>query len=769
MPSRYKLTGDAFAVVALVKGTARATESSIVASQIDHDITGVPYAFSLSIGSATIDPSATYTIQATIVDGDVAFATGHGVPVLTKGNPSKVDITLVYRPDLLKGAVTGQITAVGLAPTSTAYATTVLVDPATGESLGIEVRTVDDGLPVGVLCPATDHRHQPGPGLRRHRRGRATTRRPGAMSLGSRSSPMATQDRRPDRRDAGRRRRAEPSLAPPPTPAPSRRSGRTNRARLGRQRQPAGDHPPDRGHRRRIAAFFIARGRTSTDEPAADRWRPAPRRRPMTAAAAGATDADGRRVDRRRRGRRWPHQRPRRTRPAERPRRDRTAMTTEPVPERGAGRVPRPRHDGCGDGRQPGPCRVHRDRLEPDARARRRARAISASTPADSPADGGHRSRHRRHLCLGHAGRRGRAVRARRRRRRSPPGTLVIDCSTIAPSGSWDFAARLAERGIWLVDAPVSGGSEGAKNATLTIFVGGDAADVERARPVLAAHRPDDHPRRSDRRRPGGQGRQPGHPGRHLPRRRRGHRPGHQGRPGRRAGRRRARRGSGPELGAGEPQRPDDRRRLPARVQGRAPSQGPRHRPRPRRAGRRGPARSARWPPSSRPAWSRVATATTTSRPSPVPSGPCPPSTDEHATPAGHRDLLRNRRRLRVDCRFRVAGIVIDTRRRHVRARDDRSDSRRRDRHARPTPSPLGPPMVDIDSAGASLLHEGGRPDWLALAGGSAWGAGVDGIQQMDGTTGADKALIPVVSICTAMDAGFGQPVGRRLRPRVRR
>jgi 3-hydroxyisobutyrate dehydrogenase len=67
------------------------------------------------------------------------------------------------------------------------------------------------------------------------------------------------------------------------------------------------------------------------------------------------------------------------------------------------------------------------------------------------------------------------------------PGTLVIDCSTIAPSGSWDFAARLAEHGLRMVDAPVSGGSEGARNATLTIFVGGDAADVEHARPVLTA------------------------------------------------------------------------------------------------------------------------------------------------------------------------------------------------------------------------------------------------------------------------------------------
>jgi 3-hydroxyisobutyrate dehydrogenase len=66
-------------------------------------------------------------------------------------------------------------------------------------------------------------------------------------------------------------------------------------------------------------------------------------------------------------------------------------------------------------------------------------------------------------------------------------GTLIIDCSTIAPSGSWDFAARLKEHGLTMVDAPVSGGSEGAKNATLTIFVGGDEDDVERARPVLDA------------------------------------------------------------------------------------------------------------------------------------------------------------------------------------------------------------------------------------------------------------------------------------------
>jgi 3-hydroxyisobutyrate dehydrogenase len=66
-------------------------------------------------------------------------------------------------------------------------------------------------------------------------------------------------------------------------------------------------------------------------------------------------------------------------------------------------------------------------------------------------------------------------------------GSLVVDMSTISPSATRDFAGRLAERGVAMLDAPVSGGSEGAKQGTLSIFVGGEAADLERARPVLAA------------------------------------------------------------------------------------------------------------------------------------------------------------------------------------------------------------------------------------------------------------------------------------------
>lgn len=66
-------------------------------------------------------------------------------------------------------------------------------------------------------------------------------------------------------------------------------------------------------------------------------------------------------------------------------------------------------------------------------------------------------------------------------------GALVIDCSTIAPGATRDFAARLAEAGVGFVDAPVSGGSEGAERGTLTIMVGGSQDDVDRARPVLEA------------------------------------------------------------------------------------------------------------------------------------------------------------------------------------------------------------------------------------------------------------------------------------------
>lgn len=67
------------------------------------------------------------------------------------------------------------------------------------------------------------------------------------------------------------------------------------------------------------------------------------------------------------------------------------------------------------------------------------------------------------------------------------PGSLVVDCSTISPAATRAIGASLAGAAIAMVDAPVSGGSEGARMATLSIFVGGQATDVERARPILSA------------------------------------------------------------------------------------------------------------------------------------------------------------------------------------------------------------------------------------------------------------------------------------------
>jgi 3-hydroxyisobutyrate dehydrogenase len=66
-------------------------------------------------------------------------------------------------------------------------------------------------------------------------------------------------------------------------------------------------------------------------------------------------------------------------------------------------------------------------------------------------------------------------------------GALVIDCSTVSADTARWAASLLAERGVAFVDAPVSGGVEGARNGALAIMCGGDRAAFDTARPVLAA------------------------------------------------------------------------------------------------------------------------------------------------------------------------------------------------------------------------------------------------------------------------------------------
>src|SRR3954454_15821518 len=66
-------------------------------------------------------------------------------------------------------------------------------------------------------------------------------------------------------------------------------------------------------------------------------------------------------------------------------------------------------------------------------------------------------------------------------------GQVFCDLSTVGPETHHLISARLAEKGVGYLDAPISGGTSGAKAATLTIMVGGDAAHFERVKPMFEA------------------------------------------------------------------------------------------------------------------------------------------------------------------------------------------------------------------------------------------------------------------------------------------
>lgn len=70
---------------------------------------------------------------------------------------------------------------------------------------------------------------------------------------------------------------------------------------------------------------------------------------------------------------------------------------------------------------------------------------------------------------------------------RLAPGSLVVDMSSVAPTETRALGERLAERGVGLVDAPVSGGVERAVSGRLAVMAGGEPAEIERARPVFDA------------------------------------------------------------------------------------------------------------------------------------------------------------------------------------------------------------------------------------------------------------------------------------------
>lgn len=69
----------------------------------------------------------------------------------------------------------------------------------------------------------------------------------------------------------------------------------------------------------------------------------------------------------------------------------------------------------------------------------------------------------------------------------APGGLLCVDCSTIGPAWATEIGAQLEDRGLRMLDAPVTGSSPKAQDGTLTIMAGGSEADFEQAEPVLQA------------------------------------------------------------------------------------------------------------------------------------------------------------------------------------------------------------------------------------------------------------------------------------------
>jgi 3-hydroxyisobutyrate dehydrogenase len=70
---------------------------------------------------------------------------------------------------------------------------------------------------------------------------------------------------------------------------------------------------------------------------------------------------------------------------------------------------------------------------------------------------------------------------------RAKPGTVLVDLSSVLPSTPKKLEAKAKERGVHFLEAPVSGGVSGARAATLAIMAGGDAAVLEKVRPILRA------------------------------------------------------------------------------------------------------------------------------------------------------------------------------------------------------------------------------------------------------------------------------------------
>lgn len=140
----------------MVEGTAGPKEGNVITSISIRDPGPIPVPFELAYPMSAVPAGASYYLYAGIQDGDLAWVTPVGVSVkapapLTEG----VELLLSYRPDLLKGAVFGTITGVGLDPTRNpdAYGTAMIIEVGTGKIVGFQMITPVGAVPVPFSVP----------------------------------------------------------------------------------------------------------------------------------------------------------------------------------------------------------------------------------------------------------------------------------------------------------------------------------------------------------------------------------------------------------------------------------------------------------------------------------------------------------------------------------------------------------------------------------------------------------------------------------------
>jgi len=152
----HELTATAHAVVILVSGTAGPSAGRTIASTEFTDPGPQPVAWELAYPFSALEDGETYRLYAGIVDGDLAWVTPIGVPVQTGvALVEGVELPLAFRPDLLKGAVTGTINGVGLDSGSDpeAWGTASLVDLTSGETVGFQFIEPTGAAPVPYSIP----------------------------------------------------------------------------------------------------------------------------------------------------------------------------------------------------------------------------------------------------------------------------------------------------------------------------------------------------------------------------------------------------------------------------------------------------------------------------------------------------------------------------------------------------------------------------------------------------------------------------------------